>query len=581
MSTEISIKIEGQKVVPKPSSTIENLEQTMQDNREQYLEKTAGDKLKEKSIAKVANDKTIAKEISSRPWPGAVPEPEEKRNISAFIRSDKYAVANGFTYQKHTITSFLYSNGLRIYGLQTERDRMYRIYSGDGTRFVESQLPESSFSSTTNMPESVRLWMTGSAVPPPTGGGTWTTTTTRKTTIGQLKKWRAISYEGRTWPLIEPPTEYQALGAFDAIGLPVRGRTYIHVVIARDWGQFRVTRTAVTTTEDRTGTGPPCFFTYGSLTQEITKTPFIEAFIVNDTSVRKIPVPETLAAKLLELPILSQDTSLNAGNYAFESNPPGSCNGIFDGVFLSEPYGQPFIDYAGFLASSYGLAPPWEVLGVNDAISPRQYREIKWEGDYPERTNKDADAYVANSIPVGANEYGPYNLYFSPGIYAVLKRNGQEWRDIQWNLLLREFKSKPEWPALPDNPYDLDDAETFLASEENGWLPRQFLAQCINENTCAPEDGVIGYDATRPVVDEEGNASFSWRPGGVEKNRTDWRPNQVNLDPPEGLGSGYYTSPGFHWQTMHVWDGGKPNYCKQQLLALGFTIQDLTPTPPP
>jgi hypothetical protein len=486
-------------------------------------------------------------------------------------------VANGFTYQQHTITSRLNPNGSRDYGLQTERDRAYRIYSGDGIQFVESQLPESSVTRTSTMPENVRLWMNGSDVSPPVGGGTWTTVTTLKTTIGQLKKWRSISYEGRTWPLIAAPTQYQALGAFDAIGLPLRGRTYIHIVMARDWGQFRVTRTETTTTEDRTESGPLCFFTYGSLTQQITKTPFIEAFIVGDTSVRKIPVPETLAAKLLEMPVLSQDPGLNAGNSASESNSPGSCSGLFDGVFLREPYGQPLVDYAGFLASSYGLAPPWEILGVNDPSSPRQYRGIKWVGDYPERTNKDADAYSANSAFAGANEYGPFNLYFSPGIYAVLKRSDQEWRDIQWNLLLREFRSEPQWPALPDNPYDLDDAEAFLASQGNEWLPREFHAQCINENTCTPEEGVIGYDTTNPVVDEAGSASFSWTPTRVKKNRTEWRPNQVNLDPPENTPPGDYTSPGFHWQTMHVWDGDNPAYCRNQLLELGFTEEDLTP----
>jgi len=123
----------------------------------------------------------------------------------------------------------------------------------------------------------------------------------------------------------------------------------------------------------------------------------------------------------------------------------------------------------------------------------------------------------------------------------------------------------------------LDDAEAFLASQEDVWLPREFHAQCINEDTCTPEEGVIGYDTTRPVVDEAGSASFSWTPTRVKRNRTEWRPNQVNLDPPENTSPGDYISPGFHWQTMHVWDGDDPAYCRSQLLELGFTEEDLTP----
>jgi hypothetical protein len=457
-------------------------------------------------------------------------EGKRRRNPRRILRPTAIGVngivANGFTYQKHTIRAA----GLPGNTLTSDKDNIFRIYSGDGEVFAESVLPArtDSFSGSVSTYDEAIGMFRGI-----------TNSTTFSTRGALLDGHRSFG---------------QARGSFDAIGLPVQGRTYVHIILARDWVQFHriVTETGG-----------------GGTTQSVSKTPFIEAYLVGEASVRQIPLPEGLAQRLLDMPYTPYQTS---------SDGVTSVN--------TPPEGEPIVDYAGFLASSYGLGAPWETLGTLDAnqIWNTHYPGIGWELETVDRTDATEHFTSALLSPESLqnyngyiNYYGPFNLYFSPGIYQVIQRSPQEWRDIQNVFHLRAFQSEANWETPSENPYTLEDAESFLASTGE-WGPTGWLLPCINNGTCEP--GVIGYNAARSLVNvipgDEATTNIDWGRSDIRPNQTAWRPNPpVDLDITSGPPD--YFVPGFSWQTMHVWDGNQPAYCRSKLIELGFTEEDLTP----
>ena len=419
--------------------------------------------------------------------------------------------------------------------LTSDKENVFRIYSGNGEEFIESVLParRDEFS----------------------GGGGPGTVSTYDEAIGRFRGISSSTTFTTRGALRDGYRSFgQARGSFDAIGLPVQGKTYVHIVLARDWVQFRRT-----TTESADG-----------MTQSVSKTPFIQGFLVSEEAVRQIIVPEGLVQRLLDMPYTP---------YLTQSSTPGS---------ILEPEGQPIVDYAGFLASSYGLGAPWEILGTPESnmLARTHYPGIAWELETVERT--DSTEYFTSSLlsPETLDNYslyiyfyGPFDLYFSPGIFQVIQRDPQEWRNLQGVLDERYVKPEANWETPSENPYSLDDAETFLASTGE-WGPTGWLLPCINESTCEP--GVIGYNAAPSLVNggilpgDETTTNINWGISDIKPNETAWRPNSpASLDLP--LGTPNYFVPGFNWQTMHVWDGNQPAYCRSKLIELGFTEEDLTP----
>jgi hypothetical protein len=160
-----------------------------------------------------------------------------------------------------------------------------------------------------------------------------------------------------------------------------------------------------------------------------------------------------------------------------------------------------YVDYPGITASSYGMNEDWLEVNMADGFE----------------------------LATGFN-----NDYFTGGIYPVLQRDPDEWRDVMND------------PSVED-PYTLEGAADFLSTSFN---PRAYIFSCINVGTCEP--GQIGHDkANSPTA-----TSFSAnRPEGT--TLTTWRPDGSTA--------------------LHVWDGGLAGYCRGKLLELGFTDADLTP----
>jgi hypothetical protein len=169
--------------------------------------------------------------------------------------------------------------------------------------------------------------------------------------------------------------------------------------------------------------------------------------------------------------------------------------------------GGNFPDYRGFTASSYGMNEDWST-GMADGF---------------------------------ADATGTSNDYFTSGIYAVLQRDPDEWRDVMDN------------PSAED-PYTPVGAGGFLI-EANGLTPFWSLFSCIRDGTCEP--GAIGHDRSLNYDSDPGD----WIPNREGTTLTSWRPEDGGT-------------------VMHVWDGGYLGACRGELLALGFTAEDLAPTFP-
>ena len=109
-------------------------------------------------------------------------------------------------------------------------------------------------------------------------------------------------------------------------------------------------------------------------------------------------------------------------------------------------------------------------------------------------------------------------------------------------------------PSWENDPYTPIGAGGFLISA-NGLKPFWNLFSCIRDGTCEP--GVIGHDrALKYDLD-----AIYWNPNREGTTRTTWRPEDGGT-------------------VIHVWDGGYSGACRGKLLELGFTDDDLTPTPP-
>lgn len=91
-------------------------------------------------------------------------------------------------------------------------------------------------------------------------------------------------------------------------------------------------------------------------------------------------------------------------------------------------------------------------------------------------------------------------------------------------------------------------------------VPNRFLGECVLADSCdlpSGEPGTIRFDRTSVIPDNTGTdiPVQSFRPGTRKYGLT------------VGEGSTY----------LAAWDWGRAAYCRQQLLALGFTEADLTP----
>ena len=211
------------------------------------------------------------------------------------------------------------------------------------------------------------------------------------------------------------------------------------------------------------------------ITSTIGRLAHTKTFLVSYDSIKEIPVPAALQA-------------------------------ILDESVPSEYPGE-FPDYPGFTASSYGM-------NADLAL-----QEVTLADGY----------YDAIGSPYSGNDF------FTGGIYPVLQRDPEEWREVMID------------PSTED-PYTLEGAADFLSSTFN---PRAYLFPCINVGTCEP--GKIGHDkASSPTA----TSYVPNRPEGT--TLTTWRPENGST-------------------AMHVWDGGNAGYCYGKLLELGFTAEDLTP----
>jgi hypothetical protein len=89
-----------------------------------------------------------------------------------------------------------------------------------------------------------------------------------------------------------------------------------------------------------------------------------------------------------------------------------------------------------------------------------------------------------------------------------------------------------------------------------------FLRQCMLAGTCDVVAGIYGFDQTI-TTPASVSAALALSSSGYEESPY---PTVTNTLPGLGL-----------LTRVAAWDWGKPDYCRQQLVELGFSIEDLTP----
>jgi hypothetical protein len=275
-------------------------------------------------------------------------------------------------------------------------------------------------------------------------------------------------------------------GGIEWIGLPVDGKTFVIVVFRRSF----VTSDRAQVVQTNTYT-----FNVESLGDDLWRVGPI-------TTGTADPVPE-VSEETTQFPTGKfLDAAAFLVSYeSVKSIPlPSGLRSVMENGIPSEIGGY-YVDYPGFTASSYGMNEDWLEVSMADGFE----------------------------LATGFN-----NDYYTGGIYPVLQRDPDEWRDVMGD------------PSVED-PYTLEGAADFLSTSFN---PRAYLFSCINVGTCEP--GKIGHDkASSPTA-----TTFTPnRPEGT--TLTTWRPDGSTA--------------------LHVWDGGLAGYCRSKLIELGFTEEDLTP----
>jgi len=241
------------------------------------------------------------------------------------------------------------------------------------------------------------------------------------------------------------------------------------------------------------------------------------AFFVSRTAAKQLPVPTALRGNLEDI---FPRVSVNWSREQILIQAP-------DGTVLQSVTVDDFNQLLWAEGSRYGLPIAWN---TNDPIRRATVLALQYG-----ILNLDA----ANSF----NFYREYLTYFSPAVYTFIK--GPMTLDL--------------------NALDYEHMRSTYFSK----APRHFLRRCVLEGTCT--DDKTGFDVTRtqPVTLDTAVPEVDFR-------RT--KQYDVPFNGYEPVGSWPIDNFSVRYPGLALgWDWDDANYCRQQALALGFSVADLTP----
>jgi hypothetical protein len=221
------------------------------------------------------------------------------------------------------------------------------------------------------------------------------------------------------------------------------------------------------------------------------------------------------------------------------------------------------------LGAGDGIGARWQaavasLTAVREITVPTVFKE-KWEA------TPIPDALTDNeyTFPIANYNFSPFfnRLPTDVEIDVTSGNSGYAGTPGWYSILL----TPPPLPAVTAASAEADVAtyawakRNFLSSAPT---PAYALAQCVRTGTCPL--GRIDWDQlTTGAVDDE-------FPFDVDPSLfTAAREKSITVDTSVPLPvTGGFPQPG---SPLYAWDWGKPSYCRQQLLALGFTEADLRP----
>jgi len=214
----------------------------------------------------------------------------------------------------------------------------------------------------------------------------------------------------------------------------------------------------------------------------------------------------------------------------------------------------------------------WIYLNPNDTTQGAQFQiaggstelpPITYDQPFQDTTARDTffDIYDTSGI-LGSYGLGNYDSSsFTPGIFAFLNDfdpppmgTSQEYSEV--------YEPDGFWEDHTKYQFIRD---TYFSDYPS---PRKLLMPCVIDGRCNlygedDEARFISFDSTSrlPVSATAQLDLSSFR-------------KETKTYPLGNILTGVD-------QLFYAWDWGRPNFCRRKLIALGFTPQDLTPTPPP
>jgi hypothetical protein len=160
---------------------------------------------------------------------------------------------------------------------------------------------------------------------------------------------------------------------------------------------------------------------------------------------------------------------------------------------------------------------------------------------------------------IGTNK--PYGLH-EPGTDADFS---VKWPTVRSTPSVFSFTTQAPTFTSGTVPSDPDEIKAFLQSQGVA-LPRQWISACQLDGTCS-------LDAFRfDVTAVEATDAVPYPDASVYRQKRN-RENTYPVSIPDTDPGAYQYNP----IALTAWDWGRPGYCRQQLLALGFTPADLQP----
>jgi hypothetical protein len=278
-------------------------------------------------------------------------------------------------------------------------------------------------------------------------------------------------------------------------------------------------------------------------------TQIAKCFLVSPGGIKEVTPPAGLATAVAGL--MRDPTTFET--YAVNAIRGASVGGGSEFIGVA-PDGNLYISAMGEFVD-----PPWSTYNARRIPIPDSFNQYK------------------DAIPL-LPSYGIGNLvsdyhpsangvdFYSPGIFSFLA--GFDGSLIEGNTNYQNWLNAAGGYDIYSNYSNLKTDYLALAPTSS-----RFLSPCSAPATACPADAYLGsgnrgidttstFDVTTttPTRIDEPMAADAFKRGAARA--------RINITPPDGAAS--------HVVAV-AWDWGNPKYCRQQLLALGFTAEDLRP----